>query len=1064
MSDSLRILLIDDDENSYALTRELLREISGRPVDLEWAPDAESGLSGILAGDHEIYLLDYRLGSTDGIEILRQARAAGSKSPVIILTGESDHEIDQRALEAGAADYLVKDVFDVSRLEHSIRYTLERQRLVQELELERYLLHSLMENLPDNIYFKDRESRFIRVSRAMAEWFNIADPADVVGKTDQDFFAAEHFEQARADEVSLMKHGKPVLDKIEKETWPDGRTTWVSTSKLPLRDHEGQIVGTFGVSRDITAQQEALHALRQSERLNRQIVDTALDAFVGMDAEGTIIDWNPQAEVIFGWKSEEALGRALSDTIIPERFRQQHIAGLKRFLETGEGNVIQRRLELIALHRSGREFPVEVTISPIRDRESCIFSAFVHDISNRKQAEQELRESKEAAEAANRAKSDFLANMSHEIRTPMNAVIGMTELVLDTELTQSQHEYLGMVRDSADSLLNLINDILDFSKIEAGMLQLDSSVFSIRDALGDTLRSLSVRAHREDLELACHIDPAVPDALIGDPSRLRQVVVNLVGNAIKFTQHGEVIVHVEVDQQDDQSVLLHFAVADTGIGIPKKKLKSVFQAFEQADSSTTRQYGGTGLGLTICSRLTSLMQGSIWVESELGKGSTFHFTARLGISNEPPKPPSKRIVQGSHVLIVDDNATNRLILDEILTNWGMKTVCVEGVDEAVAALGQAREAGRGFDLVLSDVNMPDKDGFALAEEIRNDEKLAGAVIMMLSSGDRAEDVQLCREFGVSAYIRKPIKQSELFDSLVSVLAIDGTDDSPGPGDTDADRSDRKEISIPPLRVLLAEDSVVNQKLALALLKKWGHTGIVAANGKEAVKLTGQSKFDVVLMDVQMPEMDGLEATRRIRKSEAGTGRHLPIIAMTAHAMKGDRELCLESGMDDYVSKPVRPWQLLTALAQFFSEDSQTVGSGGQSDSSADESVSSHAVKKELRYGVNWPVALKVTQGDRELLREIARAFLEECRIVLADLKHAIRNSDAPTAQRMAHTLKANFRTFGVDDAHDLAFECEKAGKAGELEMIAESLAELQEASRMVGSQLREFIDTGQFPS
>ncbi|NQV23349.1 MAG: response regulator [Rhodopirellula sp.] len=1059
MPEPLRILLIDDDENTFALTKELLREINGRNVDLEWAADSVSGLAGIIAENHELYLLDYRLGATDGIDVLKQAKAAGSKAPVIILTGQTDHEIDQRALEAGAADYLVKDVFDISRLEHSIRYTLERQRLIKELELERYLLQSLMENLPDNIYFKDQDSRFIRISRAMADWFNLADPSDATGKTDRDFFTDEHSVEARADEVELMNRGEPVLDKIEKETWPDGRTTWVSTSKLPLRDHERNIVGTFGVSRDITAQQEALLALRQSERLNRQIVDTALDAFVGMDADGTIIDWNPQAEVIFGWKSEEALGKTLSDTIIPEQFRDAHVAGLKHFLKTGDGRVIQRRLELVALHRSGREFPVEVTISPIRDAESCLFSAFVHDITKRKQAEKELRESKEAAEAANRAKSDFLANMSHEIRTPMNAVIGMTELVLDTELTRSQHEYLEMVRDSADSLLKLINDILDFSKIEAGKLELESSVFSIRDTLGDTLRSLSVRAHREELELACHIDPSVPDALIGDPSRLRQVVVNLVGNAIKFTPLGEVIVHVDVDQQDDHSVLLHFAVADTGIGIASDKLKSVFLAFEQADTSTTRQYGGTGLGLTICSRLTWLMQGTIWAESELGKGSTIHFTARLGISETPPKAPSKRLVQGSRVLIVDDNATNRLILDEMLSNWGIETSSVESVDEAIASLRRAREAGKGYDLVLSDVHMPDKDGFALAAEIRNDEKLAGAVIMMLTSGDRPEDVQQCREFGVSAYIRKPVKQSELFDSLVAALAVNGMDDSLP---EEADHSSQREIVIPPLRVLLAEDSVVNQKLALALLNKWGHSGTVACNGQEAVDLATRETFDVILMDVQMPELDGLEATRQIRQNEVGTDRHIPIIAMTAHAMKGDRELCLKSGMDDYVSKPVRPWQLINALSQFFAEGAQTFGAVKE-EAAASGSQAADSQTTAESYRVDWPVALRITQGDRDLLREIAGAFLEECRIVLADLKYALKKDDATTAQRMAHTSKANFRTFGVTDAHDLAFECEKAGKAGDLTRIAECLPALQEASKTVSSQLRDFIDTGQFP-
>ncbi|MDA0284768.1 MAG: response regulator [Planctomycetota bacterium] len=1063
MPGALRILLIDDDDNSFVLTKELLREINGQPVELEWASEPEEGLAGILAGEHELYLLDYRLGAADGIEILSRARQAGSKAPIIILTGQTDHEIDQRALEAGATDYLVKDIFDVSRLEHSIRYTLERQRLIRQLELEQYLLHSLMEYLPDNIYFKDRNSRFIRVSRAMADWFGLQEPSEAVGKTDQDFFASEHAQDARADELALMERDKSVLDKVEKESWPDGRTTWVSTSKLPLRDRENNVVGTFGVSRDITSQQEALLALRRSEKLNRQIVDTALDAFVGMDSEGTIINWNPQAEVIFGWKSEEALGRTLADTIIPQQFREAHTTGLERFLKTGEGKVIQKRLELTALHKSGREFPVEVTISPIRDEHSCIFSAFVHDISNRKQAEKELRESKESAEAANQAKSDFLANMSHEIRTPMNAVIGMTELVLDTELTQSQHEYLGMVRDSADSLLTLINDILDFSKIEAGKLELESAVFSIRDVLGDTLRSLAVRAHREELELACHIDPTVPDSLIGDASRLRQIVVNLVGNAIKFTQQGEVIVHVDVDQQDDQSVQLHFAVADTGIGIPREKLGTVFLAFEQADSSTTRQYGGTGLGLTICSRLTRLMHGTIWVESELGSGSTFHFSAQLGISTEPPKPPSRRVVQGSRVLIVDDNATNRLILDEMLTNWGIVTSCVESVDEAIAELRQARAAGQSYDLVLSDVHMPDKDGFTLAAELRSDKDLVDAVIMMLTSGDRPGDVQLCREFGVSSYIRKPIKQSELFDSLVAALSIDGTDDSLPVGVTN---STQQAITLPALRVLLAEDSVVNQKLALALLRKWGHSATVANNGKEAVELASRELFDAILMDVQMPELDGLQATRQIRQAEIGTTRHIPIIAMTAHAMKGDRELCLDSGMDDYVSKPVRPWQLLNALSQFFADDSATLGTNsetGEFPDILDASGNNHEDVPQNNYQVDWAVALRITQGDRDLLREIAGAFLEEVRIVMADLKFALKKEDAPTAQRMAHTLKSNFRTFGVSDAHDVAFECEQAARGGELGRVADHLSALGEASQLVSSQLRRFIDTGQCP-
>jgi two-component system, sensor histidine kinase and response regulator len=760
----LQILLIDDDEHTFVITSELLKEINGRPVELHWESEPDEGLAAILSEQFEVHLLDYRLGVVDGVEILKKARAAGCKAPIIILTGQADADIDQRALEAGATDYLAKDVYDVSRLEHAIRYALERQSLLEELETERYLLHSLMQSLPDNIYFKDRDSQFLRVSAAMADWFGADSTDDVVGKSDYDFFTAEHAEQARLDEAELMESSIPVLAKEEKETWPDGRTTWVTSNKMPLKDREGNVVGTFGISRDVTQEKLALLALRRNERRNRLIVDTALDAFVAIDTEGTIIEWNPQAEATFGWKRHEAIGKSLESLLIPQQFHEAFHLGFSRFKETGQSDVLKRRLEMTALHRSGDEFPVEMTISPIRHEDSYMFAAFIHDITRRKQAERELRESKEAAEAANQAKSDFLANMSHEIRTPMNAVIGMTELVLDTELSASQREYLSLVCDSANALLGLINDILDFSKIEAGMLELESRVFGLRDDLGDTLKSLAIRAQREDLELACHIEPNVPDALIGDSSRLRQIAVNLVGNAIKFTEQGEVIVHVEVDERNEHSVLLHFTISDTGIGISADKVDSIFQAFEQADTSTTRKYGGTGLGLAICARLVKLMRGSIWVESELGTGSQFHFTVRTEISPNPPVEPVRRIVQGTRVLVVDDNATNRTILNEMLKNWGMDAVCVDGVQPALLALRQANEIGPAVELVISDVNMPDEDGFDLVEQI-NSTKVTNAVILMLTSSDRPEEIQRCRDLGVAAYLRKPVKQSELFDFI-----------------------------------------------------------------------------------------------------------------------------------------------------------------------------------------------------------------------------------------------------------------------------------------------------------
>ncbi len=1108
----LRVLLIDDDEHSFVLTQELLSDVNGRPVTMEWASDFDEGLAQLLRLEHDVYLVDYRLGLADGIELLQQARAAGCRKPIIILTGQTDRAIDQRALAAGASDYLAKDTYDITRLEHAIHYALERHQLLLELEQERSLLRALMENLPDNIYFKDDESRFIRVSHAMAKWFGLVDPSDAVGKSDRDFFTGEHAEEARQDELDLMARGEAVLGKEECETWPDGRRTWVSTSKLPLRDERGKVVGTFGISRDITEQKEALNALRASERLNRMIVDTANDAFIAMDSDGAIIDWNNEAERTFGWKRADVLGEALADFIVPPRNRAAHWDGLKRFNETREGRIVGRRIEVMALHRDGHEFPAELAIVPIVQELTVFFAAFVHDISKRKQAEESLRRGKEAAEAANRAKSDFLANMSHEIRTPMNAILGMTELVLDSDLTPLQRDYLATVRDSGESLLRLLNDILDFSKIEAGKLELEETLFSLREVIGDTLKSLAIRANRERLELIHHIAPSVPDALLGDPSRLRQIVVNLVGNAIKFTERGEVVVRVTVVEDDRTEVIesdakasaneaatesgrvdssadsaatprvrLQFVVSDTGIGIPSEKLSVVFQAFEQADTSTTRKYGGTGLGLAICSRLVDCMLGRIWAESEVGRGSRFYFTADFGVSDVAPLRPFGRAVQGTKTLVVDDNATNRLILDEMLRNWGMLPTCVESVAEAVAVLSIAKEQQEPFGLVVSDVHMPHADGFRLAELLHRDPRISGPVVILLTSGDRPGDGMRCKQFNVAAYLRKPPKQSELFDAIVSALGIN---------QSEPDRNTKaftNEIELPPLRVLLVEDSIVNQKLALGILHRFAHQVSVANNGREAVEMLEVEDFDVVLMDVQMPEMDGLEATRRIRESERHGTAHLPIIAMTAHAMTGDREKCLEAGMDHYVTKPVRAQLLFDAIRSVVDFESLVLNRGatadreqsslqpsenGTSQSSASNSAATAAQQtksghddrnlergEHRQFSVDWSVAEQTVVGDRELLIEIAAAFIEEAAMVQAGLRAALNAADAKTASRLAHTIKAGFRTFGAQGAHDVAWHCEQSAKQQELEEVARMLPELEEAIASIGTQLREFLNS-----
>lgn len=667
----------------------------------------------------------------------------------------------------------------------------DRKKAEAALEHERYLLHALMDNLPHNIYFKDKESRFIRINKALADNFGLHDASEAMGKTDADFFAGEHVWQAMADEQEIVRTGQPLLDKEEKETWPDGHVTWVSTTKLPLYDEHGEIAGTFGISRDITG---------------------------------------------------------------------------------------------------------------------------------RKRAAEELRQAKEAAETASRAKSEFLANMSHEIRTPMNAIIGMTELVLDTELSASQRNYLKMVQESGEALLSLINDMLDFSKIEAGKLELEVSEFDVRETLGDTVKSLALRAHTKHLELACEIDSQVPERLLGDAGRLRQIVVNLVGNAIKFTEAGEVVLSVGLHSRSEDEVVLQFAVSDTGIGIPDEKLAAIFDAFEQVDTSMTRRHGGTGLGLSISSRLVQLMGGRIWAESETGKGTTFSFTVQFrhapAVSQTAPAPPTK--VRGTPALVVDDNATNRHILDNMLRNWGMKPTDARSGQEALRLLQEAQTSGDPIRLVLTDVNMPEMDGFTLAQRIKEDEQLNHAIIMMLTSGDRQGDITKCEKLGISAYLMKPIKQSELFDAIVSAFGGAGEEEER------KESVSKQPVSARALHILLVEDSLVNQKLAVGLLEKHGHGVTVANDGTEAIDAWESKSFDLLLMDVQMPEMDGFEATAAIRNREKQTETHTPIIAMTAHAMKGDRERCLDAGMDSYVAKPIRAKELLETIESVLNSPSDTV--------------------------------------------------------------------------------------------------------------------------------------------
>ncbi|HLF83054.1 MAG TPA: PAS domain S-box protein [Blastocatellia bacterium] len=1001
------VSITDVDDNILFVNDAFLRtygyqhhELIGQHITIVRSPMNPADIAEAIASET-------RTNGWDG-ELLNR-RKDGTEFPIQLSTSQIHDEHGQTIALVGVA----QDITD-------------RKRAMKQLRESEHKYRTLFNRIADPVFiFAKAPSRFLDCNEAVAR---------IYGYTVEDLRTMSVFDLHPPEDLPEVERNINVRNLDRPTTYThitkDGRRIDVETLADEI-EYQGQ-PAWISIVRDITERKQ----IEKEVTMLAHAVRSIQECVSVTDNEEVVLFVNDAFLRTYGYERHEVIGNCMLDLVRP----QNNAANVgvemppRHLSRRWEGELVNRR-------KDGTEFPIHLSASPIQDDsgQTIALAGVAQDITDQRHAIEELQKAKEAAESASSAKSEFLANMSHEIRTPMNGIIGMTELALDTDLTPEQREYLRLVKLSADSLLGVINDILDFSKIEAGKLELDFDEFNLQDSVDEVMKALGVRADQKGLELAYYLRPGVPDLIVGDLGRLRQILVNLVGNAIKFTERGEVIVRVEVETQTNEEIALHFGVRDTGIGIPREKQTMIFESFTQADGSTTRKYGGTGLGLAISCQLVHMMGGRIWVESpvdlpggEAGSGSMFHFTARFGIPRRPltdAHPLEDSTLTGLPVLVVDDNATNRRILEVQLTNWEMRPATAEGAGFALNAIRHAEAAGSPFKLALVDYHMPGMDGLALAEQIRMLPMGGDLKIIMMSSSLHQNQARQ-RSLGIDASLVKPVKAADLLSVIKAVLSTDARLQAP-PRQAALKTEN-------PLRVLVAEDSRVNQKLIKRLLEKWGHAPVIAQDGKEALALLDTGKFDLVLMDLQMPEINGFEATAAIRQKERAAGAHMPIIALTAHALKGDRERCLEAGMDDYLSKPIEAQKLFDVVETAAGKCERAAGG-----------CRPHIGALDI------DALVKSFDGDRELVFMLARVFADSSPCQMSELYQAVAIGDAEAVARGAHVLRGSVANFRAEAAVDAAARLERTARTGDLATADSALAILEKEIE----QLREELET-----